>query len=340
MGEGLLGLEVIEPSADGDIHLGTIGTIFDDHVAFVIAGSGPPGIAFVVQGWEDRFLGGVFGEGVDSLRVFFGSKGALSIRGVILVDARFVVGAISADISAPSGEAVMGAGHEVDEGAAGPGKRRGLQDLEIMFIHVSANAFIAILISGNGNVLLGRFIRFTDGTKFGINEQSALSRRRLLDKVRANRAIIGLFVVLLDEEFDIGKGIFSGSMGEFQVFRFLFQSIGDRLNAALFRGIANRLCGGLENVRIFLVGEHDQEVTTNRFRGRSHEHRSFVFADEIPAVREGLGLIKVIEFKDFVQGLESKRLFVIGIAFPFLRDIVQEITRLNFFGIDLVGVLD
>ena len=139
-----------------------------------------------------------------------------------MVDARFVVGAISADISAPSGEAVMGAGHEVDEGATGPGKRRGLQDLEIMLIHVSADAFIAILISGNGNVLLGRFIRFTDGTKFGINKQSALSCCRPLDKACANRAIIGLLIVLLDEEFDIGEAVLGRRMGELHAFCFLF----------------------------------------------------------------------------------------------------------------------
>ena len=154
MGEGLLGLEVIEPSADGDIHSGTIGAVFDDHVAFAVTGSRPPRIAFVVQSREDRLFGGVFGEDVGSIRFFFGGKGALSIRGVVLVDACFVVGAISADISAPSGKAIISASHEMDEGAAGPGKWRSLQDLEIMLVHISANAFIAILIGGNGDVLL------------------------------------------------------------------------------------------------------------------------------------------------------------------------------------------
>ena len=309
--------EGVEPGANRQFDGSAIGAILDDKVALAFAGADPPVVAFVIQ--DGEFFATVFG--------------------VILVDARSRVGAIATDILTPSGESVMGAGHEVDERAAGPGIWRSLEDLEIMLIHVSANALIAILIGSYGDVLLRRGIRLGDGAELGVDDAGGGASGSRGHEFVADRAIIGAGRVLVEPEFREGEAIFARLGIEIEFGRFGREVIGFFLNTFFF-GAFKSLGGVHEDVAVLLLAEHDEPVTANRFRLRGHEHRGFACAYKIPAILEGFVLVQIVEFEDFVQGLQGKWLFVGFFALPLLRDIVVEIAGVDFFGGDLVRVLN
>ena len=65
----------------------------------------------------------------------------------------FRVSGVAAHIFAPCGESVCCVGHIGDECTGGPRKRAVVCNEEIMAVTVTTDAFVAILISGNLNVI-------------------------------------------------------------------------------------------------------------------------------------------------------------------------------------------
>src|SRR5699024_9703193 len=108
-----------------------------------LAVCGPPVVAGVVEGGEldgGAILGHAAGLVLEYLLVLSGDIG---------------VGGVAADVLAPGGEAVGGAGHVGDEGAGGPGQGAVLGDEEVVAVAVAADTGVAVVVGSDGDVVLG-----------------------------------------------------------------------------------------------------------------------------------------------------------------------------------------
>ena len=199
-----------------------------------------------------------------------------------------------------------------------------------MLVHVTADTLIAILIGGNGNVLLGRDVGFADGTEFRVDDEGAGTSRSVGDELFADWAVIGTFGVLVEPKLGIGKRIFAALGIETEFLRFAGEFFGFAIDSGLF-GAGKSSSRFHEDVAIVLLGKHDEPVTADRFRGWSHEHWGFAGTDEVPAVIEGLAAF-VVEFEDLVKRLEGKWFFVVFGASPFFWNVVIEVAGADFLG--------
>ena len=71
-----------------------------------------------------------------------------------------------------------------------------------MAVAITAEALVAILVSGNSDVVLGDAVGFFNGAQLGVNQKAELVGRGFVNQDVADRAVIGLGVVGLNPEFD------------------------------------------------------------------------------------------------------------------------------------------
>ena len=76
-----------------------------------------------------------------------------------------------------------------------------------MAVAVAAEAGVAVFISSDLDIVLGNIFGLFDGTKLGVDQQTELIGSGLVDKVLADRAVVGDSVVGTDPKLDPCKRI-------------------------------------------------------------------------------------------------------------------------------------
>ena len=212
-----------------------------------------------------------------------------------------------------------------------------------MLVRISADADVVILVSGDGDVVDGRFSGFRHGAQLGIDQQAGLPGGGGGHQRVADGAVVGLFVVLAAPELDKGQGVLGVFRFEAEGFRFGRHGVNGGLEVRFF-GVAQRVESILEVIGIGFIGQHVEEVLADQLGVDAHVQGRHALGDEIPAVVKG-GAGGVVEHEHLVQGLQSQRMAVgcfvhaRGI-FPFHGDEVEQVAGVQHLGLDLVAVLN
>ena len=83
-------------------------------------------------------------------------------------------------------------GHVGDEGAGGPGQRAVLGDEQVVAVAKAADACVVVVVSGDGDVVLGDGGALLDAAELGVDYEAELVGRGGVDEGVADGAVVGL----------------------------------------------------------------------------------------------------------------------------------------------------
>jgi len=172
-----------------------------------------------------------------------------------------------------------------------------------MAVAVAADAGVVVLISGDGDVVLGYAGGFLNGTELGVYQKAELIGCGLGHQGVADRSVIGLSIVALYPQFDPSKGVCAVS-AEAQVGRIDSHLVDNGLEVSLLFGIEG-VKGSLQIRGIGILGEHIEEVLAHDFGIDIHIEAMLAFGYKVPAVLVGLAA-GVVEHEYLVKGLEGQ----------------------------------
>ena len=211
-----------------------------------------------------------------------------------------------------------------------------------MFVGISADTHIIVLIRRDGDVVHGSFRGFFHAAQLGVHQQAALILGGSRYQGVADRAVVGFFIVLLAPEIDPGQAVLYVVAGEAEIGGVLLHAFDQGVIFLVFA--VPDFIGFLRDGRVLVVGHHIKEVLADRLGVYAHEQGCFAFTDEIPHVLVGL-FTEVVELEHLVQGLQGQRILIafLGNAFrfgPVLGHEVEQQAGVQHLLLDLVAVLD